>query len=284
MKIPKYWAKETQSVTSPDGRAFALACWQWSNESQLEAAQRAQARIRTVAAKVQRNETLQRYIYGEQPIREEIIQAIRNRKGNEIGIVTRNGYGALVVNAVNAMFIDIDFEQERAPGMLAWLVQSIFGKTPISQEERLIAHIETWAQTRPELGIRIYRTFAGLRCLVTSEVFSPTDASTQAILRELNSDPLYMTLCKRQECFRARLTPKPWRCGIPNPPSRYPWENQHVMAQYRQWEQTYTATAARFTTCRFIKHVGRSQVHPDVQTVLDLHDQQACGNPQLELA
>ena len=61
MKIPKYWAKETQSVISPDGKAFALTCWQWSDVSHMEAAQRAKTRLREIAGKVQRNATLQGY-------------------------------------------------------------------------------------------------------------------------------------------------------------------------------------------------------------------------------
>jgi hypothetical protein len=284
MKIPKYWAKEIQSVTNPDGRAFALTCWQWSDVSQTEAAQRAKTRIQDVATKVQRNETLQRYTYGKRPMREEIIQAIQSRNGKEIGIVTRNGYGALVVNAANAMFIDIDFERKSPTGLLKGLMNKLLGKKSVSQEEQQVAQIELWAQTRPDLGIRVYRTFAGLRCLITNEVFAPTDAGALAILRDLNSDPLYITLCKQQECFRARLTPKPWRCNISTPPARYPFENQQVLSRYRQWERTYSANASQFTTCRFIKHIGRNQVHPEVQPILDFHDQRACGNPQLGLA
>ena len=284
MKIPKYWAKEIRSVTTPDGRAFALTSWQWSDVSQAEAAQRARTRIQEIEAKVRRNEPLQRYAYGKRPMREEIIQAIKNRRGQEVGIVTRNGYGALVVNAANAMFIDIDFERKSAGGLLKGLFGRMRGKKPVSQEALKVAQIEDWAQARPDLGIRVYRTFAGLRCLITNEVFEPTDASALDILRDLNSDPLYITLCKQQECFRARLTPKPWRCDIPTPPARYPFENQQVLSQYRQWERTYNATTSQFTTCRFITHIGRNQVHPDVQPILDFHDRQACGNPQLGLA
>lgn len=284
MKIPKYWAKDMQSVTSPDGKAFALVSWQWSDVSQAEAAQRAKTRVQDIASKVRRNEPLQRYAYGQRPMREEIIQGVKNRHGNEVGIITRNGYGALVVNAVNAMFVDIDFEWERPAGLFQGLMNRMRGIQPTSQEEQKVAQIESWAQTRSDLGIRIYRTFAGLRCLITNEVFDPTDASALNILRDLNSDPLYITLCKQQECFRARLTPKPWRCDLPTPPARYPFENQQVLARYRQWEQTYTSTIVRFTTCKLIKHIGRQQVHPDVQPILDLHDRQACVNPQFGLA
>jgi len=35
-------------------------------------------------------------------------------------------------------------------------------------------------------------------------------------MRFLRSDPEYVKLCRIQECYRARLTPKPWRwCDEP---------------------------------------------------------------------
>jgi hypothetical protein len=33
------------------------------------------------------------------------------------------------------------------------------------------------------------------------------------LMRFLRADPDYVRLCAVQECYRARLTPKPWRCG-----------------------------------------------------------------------
>ena len=284
MNIPKYWAKDMQSVTSPNGKAFFLVSWQWSDASQAEAAQRARARVRDLAAKVQRNEPLQRYGYGKRPMREEIIQGIKSRWGKEVGIVTRNGYGALVVNATNAMFIDIDFERESPAGMLKRLMNRLLGRQTLSAEDKHIAQIEAWTQMRPDVGLHVYRTFGGLRCLVTNEVFEPMDDGALNILRDLNSDPLYITLCKQQECFRARLTPKPWRCDLPTPPARYPFETEQALSRYREWEGRYKAGTAQFTACQFVKHIGRNDVHPDVQPILDFHDQHACGNPQLMLA
>ena len=58
---------------------------------------------------------------------------------------------------------------------------------------------------QPGFGFRIYRTRAGFRLLVTSGTFDPSAAETLALLKEFGSDPLYIRLCKAQECFRARL-------------------------------------------------------------------------------
>ncbi len=107
--------------------------------------------------------------------------------------VTINSYGALVINANRALFVDVDTEavtDEFAAQCLAELV----GR-------------------HRELGFRVYRTRAGWRYLCTTQTFDPAANSTQLLLEALQSDPNYRLLCQIQNCFRARLTPKPWRAG-----------------------------------------------------------------------
>ncbi len=284
MKIPKYWAKGEQPVQSPDGRNWHLVCWQWSDDSIGEAQQRAGSRIAEVAQNLQLRPFLDRYSYGDRPLREEIIQSVTDSAGREVGVVTRNAYGALVLNAANAMFIDIDFPDGQDPSAGGG-VRRLFGaaKTP-SLEERYTQQVVDWAAQRPELSLRIYRTFGGLRCLVTSQVFDPTQSESSAILGSLNSDPLYVRLCQVQECYRARLTAKPWRCGAGLPPSRYPWDNAAAEMRYRQWQRGYEGMAGTHAACRLIRQVGTGEVHPDIAPVLALHDQIACGAPNRALA
>ena len=263
MKIPKYWAKSTQSVTAPDGRRYALASWQWSDTSPDHAQQQAAAKVGELARKVLAQERLNRYSYGERPLREEIAQVVTTRAGKEVAVVTRNLYGALILNAANAMFVDIDFagpEQDHVSGVRAW-----------------------WEQHR-DLGLRVYRTFAGLRCLVTSHVFDPGQPNVTQILTALKSDPLYVRLCRAQGCFRARLTPKPWRCGMDTPPSRYPWNDAASEIRYRQWQQRYEGAIARYAACRLIQQFGTDQRHPDVEPVVEFHDRLARTESGLQLA
>jgi hypothetical protein len=120
--------------------------------------------------------------------------------------------------------------------------------------------VAAWAAKRPDLGLRVYRTLAGLRCLVTNVPFEPASPEAQSILRELRSDPLYTRLCQAQECFRARLTPKPWRCSAPPPPSRYPWLNVSAETRYRQWEQDYESLTEHYTGC--CKSTGPARFTP----------------------
>ncbi len=75
-----------------------------------------------------------------------------------------------------------------------------------------IAKAELWTRNHSDWGWRIYRTRAGLRLLATHALFDPETAAADGVFDALGADPLYRQLCKTQKCFRARLTPKYWRC------------------------------------------------------------------------
>jgi len=280
MNIPRYWAREIYKMQAPDGQTISASCWRWSAVSVDDARQQARIGAQQLAGKILNRGYLDRYSYGERPMREEVMQALSNVGNREIALVTRNAYGALVLNAAEAMFIDIDFKDEKPAGGLG----KLFGKAGPTQEETRLEQIEQWARRYPGIGLRVYRTFGGLRCLVTNDVFDPTRDSTLEMLKSADSDPLYLTLCRRQECFRARLTPKPWRLGLGRPPARWPWEDNRGEMKYRGWEQTYNLKAASYTVCKLVKQIGSSLIHPDVEPIVALHDRMACSAQDLKLA
>ena len=311
MKIPRYWASDRQSAQDPNGKPLWFNCWRWSETSLDEARQLAQAKAQELVWKVQNGWILDRYSYGDRPVREEIKQSITTHDGREVGIITRNPYGALVLNSANAMFIDIDLEQNAPPqdqqqspaldlneiaNSLVSGFKSLFGggqqqpaqppprPAPLSRADSCIQRIEDVARRHPDLDIRIYRTFAGFRCLITNYTFDPSNVVTTDILRDIGADPLYMKLCRTQDSFRARLTAKPWRCGAHRPPSRFPWADRGQEATYRNWEQQYQSIASRYATCKLVKQIGGGRVHPDVAPILGTHDQLACSQHDLSLA
>lgn len=260
-------------MSSPGGRSYHLIIWQWSEVSREEAQRRADDRVSELAQKIRAGQQLSRYGYGERPLREEIAQGVTNAAGSEVAIVTRNTYGALVLNAASAMFIDIDFADKGAAAAAGGGFQWGFGKRAPSQEDQRVERITTWASRYPDVGLRVYRTAAGLRCLIINQVFEPTQSDALDILRAFESDQLYVRLCQAQDCFRARLTPKPWRCNVDTPPPRYPWENNDGEIQYRIWERRYEQASRSYAVCRLVKQIGPQQVHPDVAPILTLHDQ-----------
>jgi hypothetical protein len=136
----------------------------------------------------------------------------------------------------------------------------------------LISRFEEVARSRQGFGLRIYRTAGGFRLLVTSETFDPMSPEAMGLLSAFGSDPLYMRLCQSQECFRARLSAKFWRCGAARPPSRFPWADANAERAYRQWEQAYHVRANEFATCEIVHSIGEPAIHPAVQPILETHD------------
>jgi len=285
MKIPKYWAKG-QPLSSQAGRGrFLFSCWGWSDSSLQDAANNAARRTSGLAAKAEAGARLDHYLYGEHlPLREEIVQSVPGANDDELAVVTRNGYGALVLNTARAMFIDIDFPAGSPRKSAGGIFGSLFGKKPKDgPEQQSLANIRGWASRRPGVGVRVYRTCAGMRCLITNQVFDPMESQTQAMLKDAGSDPLYIRLCQAQTCFRARLTPKPWRCAIGRPPTRYPWSSRENEARFRQWQAEYERTIGNFSVCRLIEQIGSADVHPEVEPIVALHDKFTC-QPDRELA
>jgi len=235
-----------------------------------DAQDRADTRAAELSQRLQDGEGLNHYDYGDGAIREEIVQTLGPDQNAPIAVVTRNAYGALVLNAASAMFIDVDFPAHSKVGSL---FRGLMGKKTSDPQESALAGLRDWAKRHGGLGMRIYRTCAGLRALVTSRTFDPTDSSTIDLLRDAASDPLYIRLCQNQQCFRARLTPKPWRCNFPKPPSRYPWQMAAQESAFRVWQSKYEQKIQAYCACRFIEHVGGAGIDVDIQPVLALHDQ-----------
>jgi len=262
---------------------MVAACWRWSDVSVEDAQRQADARAVELAKMFAAGTPLDRYGYGDRAMREEIVQTVARDARGDAAVITRNAYGALVLNTSGVMFIDIDFAQPANP--LGGLFRRLMGgPKPAGPEELGLRKIQDWAAQRSELGLRVYRTFAGLRCLVTNRTFDVTQATTTDLLASIGSDPLYVRLCRVQGCFRARLTPKPWRCRTPLPPARWPWTNADVEARFRQWQSGYERSSQAYGVCRFLRHFGATQVHPEIRAILDLHDQFSCQHVDQPLA
>jgi len=87
-----------------------------------------------------------------------------------------------------------------------------------------------------------------------------------------------------QKCFRARLTPKYWRCDGSRPPTRWPFENEKAEHRFNQWQAKYDRLAASFATCQFVRNIGNADVHPEARLILDMHDASTRAESKLALA
>lgn len=276
MNIPKYWAQSDQPVP--------VKCWHWSEISVEDARRQANVRALEASRKFLAGQPPNRYGYAERPLREEIVQTLGDG-GDEAAMITRNAYGALILNTARIMFIDMDFANGGTIAALGGLFRRLLGKPAVeTPEQRCLRQIQAFAAQHSHLGFRVYRTCAGLRCLVTNQLFDPTEDESTALLSDIGSDPLYVRLCKAQACFRARLLPKPWRCGLPLPPERYPWASSAHESRFRQWLMNYERGIAGYAVCRLLQHIGSANTRPEIQPIIALHDKFTCGHATASLA
>jgi len=313
---PRFWAKVGREVLLSAGKPGLITCWGWSASSPMEARGMAEARLasavrplagareypsfvfpstwsqylenkgtvgtapfdipqgRGVPSLTERKNWLWGYspkglpgspkgsvklktgmpAAGWRPEVEPILQEVAGPRGT-CGVVTRNRYGARIMNATNAMFVDIDGQDK----------------------ERLQAGLVEWSRENPKASLRVYETQNGLRVLRTDRLFDARSRETQDVLASMGSDEKYAVMCAAQDCFRARLTPKPWRCGVADAPSVL----GAGLAIPPSWVQAYERASQEYGVCRYLGWLGPKMLMPEISPVLMLHDRYAIGGSVL---
>jgi hypothetical protein len=278
MNFPPFWARGTNGD---------FLAWRWSFQSLAEAQSLANQAVQQLADRFHADGYPPKHggYYPNRPFREQVLRQITNGAGEISAVITRNSYGCLVLNTARVMFVDIDLPDPKPSG---GFFRRLFGKPDLASalqpQTEALARIENWTHRHSDWGWRIYRTRAGLRLLATQGLVEADAEVTDGVFAALGADPLYRKLCKSQKCFRARLTPKPWRCGIPDKPARWPWLDAQQEKRFQKWEAQYLACAAEWATCALIRQMGNPAVHPEVQALLNLHDETTRAAAKLELA
>ncbi len=274
VNFPRFWAR---------GQAGGFSVWHWSETSEAEAKKAAQAKADKLLAQFDDDELPQeRYGYGNRPMRERVVREMRDASGGLANAITRNSYGCEVLNSARALFVDIDFPDVKPKGLLG----SLFGKKaePEDPAKGPMAKAAAWAQGHAGWNWRVYRTKAGLRLLATHALFDPADPVCEQVFAAMGADPLYRKLCQTQKCFRARLTPKPWRCGIGHPPSRWPFVDGGAEEAFGRWDAKYQAACRAKATCQLLD-AGSGVLHEDLREMVALHDEMTrAGSVGFELA
>lgn len=312
MIVPEYWA-EAKVHHNNGKQKITIQRFGWSDISQEDAQQEAQARAEDAlnrwlkGEKVTAKELKVNYNGAEGvPIREQVIS-----RHDDI-VITRNSYGALCLNTPDIAFADIDFYQHPflskfnffrehwilillcvvlivsvSIGLttynfdLFWIALIItmiafFLEANLSHEHRyyiLLRKLEQFSQQHPDWGFRLYETPAGLRVLFTHQTFSPESPEIKKFFSLFRIDPLYALMCKNQQCFRARLTPKPWRIAMKSIHPRGKWPINCQRQAIRQvWIDEYQQKAKDYAACRFIKSFGNKHIMNKVIKVVELHD------------
>ncbi|MEG2803679.1 hypothetical protein [Stenotrophomonas sp.] len=324
MIVPEYWADARLDVRH-GRRRLVVRRFGWSDDSLAAAQAHADARAQQALAAIIAGESIprreRRTSYGVEgvPIREQIVE-----RHADI-VITRNSYGALCLNTPNVLFADIDHRPAPAgcvlPSLLAaalwagvaivagmqwnWIVGVLAGAVVLwaanaialrvlrarhrgaQREERALARVEQFVSAHPDWHLRAYRTPAGLRVLAMHATFAAHDPAVQALFDALQTDALYARLCRVQHCFRARLTPKPWRIGMRRRirPPVAAWSAEQAFLPARlQWIADYERKAQGHAACRFLRAFGdERRVDPAAETVRALHDRIARAYEPLPL-
>ena len=263
MKIYKYWTIEKQKILI-DGAQQEVKCYRGSNISVDDA----RVKAREKAEKIQRKIAGEKHLFDEYEaeIREEILRIIDDHSA-----ITRNRYGAQVLNTESMMILDID-KPKATFGALFKKKDAQSAKAQIFDMVRKLAGSAKYQR----YGFRIYETYQGARVIVLANSFDPRDRETKQMMDEFNCDPLYTLLCIKQGCYRARLTPKPYRMKLRGYKVKFPREGDD--SELKQWLSEYESVSRSFSVCKFIEQVGASHY---VNDVVWLHDEvTGVGFPQ----
>ena len=244
MKIFKHWIAEKRRVNI-QGEDKEITTYGGSNASMEEAAVRAKEKMDKIIRKINGERDLFEEYQSE--IREEILQVL-----DEHTIITRNRYGAQVMNAEYLMFLDID---KPKPAGLGGLFKK---STPESDKEKIYDMVRKLAASPKYQGLafRTYETFQGARVIVLGRDFDAQDHTAMNMMKEFNCDALYTAICRKQACFRARLTPKPRRIKMESYKVKYPREGMD--GAFESWLQSYERESRNYSVCRFVEQIGVS--------------------------
>jgi hypothetical protein len=103
-------------------------------------------------------------------------------------------------------------------------------------------------------------------------------------MQATGTDPAFAHLCLVQRSFRARLTPKPWRCNTSLPPGQYPRLEGELQRRFASWLHEYEQASRNYATCRYLETVGNGSPKGDVRKLLELHDRSTRCDESLPLA
>lgn len=324
MIVPQYWA-EAKLRKKINGRQLTLKRVGWSDESQEDAQKNAEERVADAFADAEQGKQVRRIDHkvpynGAEglPIREEII----SHHGD--AVITRNSYGALCLNTPDVLFADVDFfdEPDTKTSLITFLIllvivaafayfQSswlmLLGGTVVAMvftstvstlvrkyvvsargghDQIALSAIKSFSAQNPSWHLRLYRTPHGYRVLVMHSTFDPLDGEVEGFFKTINADPMYQRMCKNQRCFRARLSPKPWRIGVDHlrpQPGVWPIKAER-MADRAKWVAHYNQKAANYASCKFVEQLGSNLVDAKAKAVRQVHDEYCKATQDLVLA
>ena len=163
----------------------------------------------------------------------------------------------------------------------------------------------------PTECFRLYQTPAGFRIIATHDVVSPSDNVVEDWFAYFHADTNYVRLCQVQQCFRARITAKPWHMSeVENKklakdiPAKDFWfgsentdidssieQRQEELKARKQWIVDYDRFAQAYRACRYVEGFsGKETVDRNtaatqaIDAFIEWHDRVCQVEKNLEMA
>ena len=266
MKTFKYWAK-TEGVLLVEGVSTKAMFLGGSDSSEQDAKRNAVKKFEAVQRKI--NGAKQEFEEYEVEIKEEQIERISDSM-----VITRNRYGAHVLNVEDQMILDID----QTPASFFDLFSRRTDDWKINKLDKAVEKLNQKVDDG-FLGFRLYKTCAGFRIIITGKPIHPKDKLAEQISRSLNVDPLYWQLCKKQDCYRARLTPKSYRIKYKPIKIKLP-DSLERKEEINSWEIGYLKASKNYAVCKYIKTIGNHSTNQ----LVSVHDEYTQATSDRKLA
>ena len=252
MKYFKYWVKETFQI-SIDGNPKNICILSGSNTSREDAREEAKSKAINIENRINHRDPKAEY---EVIIKEHVHEII-----DESNIISICRYGAKILNTMTYTILDLD---DCKPGLF-----DLFGRAKnVSLKNRIIDHFERHVSRFPELGsdFRIYETTKGIR-VIGKQYVPPEGRRYTSMMRKLSVDRIYIELSKKQNCYRARITPKPYRIKTETIRIKSPLDCE--TDTYRHWSEKYDTASQNYSVVRLVKTMGKDFSQ---DAVIQLHD------------
>ena len=163
--------------------------------------------------------------------------------------------------------------------------------------------------SHPQESFRLYKTPAGFRLIATHDTIAPNDSIVAEWFEIFHADANYARLCQSQQCFRARLTAKPWRMNevednnlAKEIPAKNFWfgsenadvensieQRQDALKARKQWIVDYDKYAKSYRACSYVESMAGKDTILQSQPVaikafIDWHDGACQVDKDLPLA
>ena len=265
MRIFKYWKEYTREIQI-NGETQKKQIFGGSDVSMEDTERDADERI----AHVQK--ILDSGQFWSDDFVEDLIEEIVYRIDDE-NVVSLNNYGETILTTKKYMFIDIERYSYS-------IFARILGINFIRKKLTFKRIKQTMKSPRyDQFGFRVYETYKGFRLVVMNIDFEPKSRESEKLMEEFNGDPKYFWHVKKQNCYRARLTPKSSRVKKRAEMSIYPRRSIAEREEIEDWRRGYEAFLGKYAICRLLATHGKSA--PD--SIIEFHDVETLIDKNLPL-